>query len=198
MQYGPASTRVRSTTFTPASGPVPFVTAATVRHDEGVRGAYPGTFDPPTIAHLAIAEAARTQCGLDVVELIVNREPLGKSDMRPLEARVAMLEAVATSRPWLRVSVTDRRHLADIAEGYDVLILGADKWVQLLDERFYASAEARDDALARLPQLAVAPRRDLVVPDVCVLLDVSYDDVSSTAARAGRIDLVLPEALPFM
>ena len=198
MQYGPASTRVRSTTFTPASGPLPFVTAGTVRHDEAVRGAYPGTFDPPTIAHLAIAEAARTQCGLDVVELIVNRDPLGKTDMRPLETRVAMLEAVTVSRPWLRVAVTDKVHLADIAEGYDVLILGADKWAQLLDVRFYASAAARDEAIARLPALAVAPRHELDAPSDCVLLDVALHDVSSTAARAGRLDLVLPEARPFM
>jgi nicotinic acid mononucleotide adenylyltransferase len=67
------------------------------------RGAYPGTFDPPTVAHLAIAEAARSQCGLDRVDFIVNRSPLGKVDTRPLDARVAMLEAVAATRPWLSV-----------------------------------------------------------------------------------------------
>lgn len=163
-----------------------------------MRGAYPGTFDPPTVAHLAIAEAARTQCGLEVVDLVVNEQPLGKSGIRALETRVAMLEAVAATRPWLRVVVTRKLHLADIAAGYDVLILGADKWAQLLDPSFYESSAARDDALARLPRLAVAPRHDFAVPDACVVLDVDLRDVSSTAAREGRIDLVLPEALPFM
>ena len=163
-----------------------------------MRGAYPGTFDPPTIAHLAVAEAARTQCALDRVDLIVNREPLGKSIISPLATRIEMLEAVAASRPWLTVVVTDKVHLADIAEEYDVLVLGADKWGQLLDVAFYASAAARDDAIARLPRLAVAPRHGYPVPDDCVLLDVEMSEVSSTAVRSGRVDLVPPEVRGLM
>jgi len=163
-----------------------------------VRGAYPGTFDPPTIAHLAIAEAARAQCALDHVDLVLNRDPLGKTGMRALETRIAMLEAVAATRPWLHVVVTDKLHLVDIADGYDVLVLGADKWAQVLDVSFYESIAARDDAVARLPTLAVAPRQGLLVPDECVLLEVDLSHVSSTAARAGRVDYVVPEARPFM
>lgn len=159
-----------------------------------MRGAYPGTFDPPTIAHLAIAEAAREQCGLDSVDLIVNRDPLGKEGISALALRAILLDAVAESRPWLSVAVTNRRHLADIAEGYDVLILGADKWHQLLDAAFYESESQRDAAVARLPRLAIAPRHGLPVPEDCVLLDVDLSDVSSTAAREGRSELIVPEA----
>jgi hypothetical protein len=159
------------------------------------RGAYPGTFDPPTLAHVAIAEAARRQCGLDRVDVIVNAAPLGKAGTRPLAARVAMLEAVAASRPWLAVVVTDLLHLADIAEGYDVLVLGADKWAQVLDASFYGSERGRDDAVARLPQLAVAPRDGLEVPAGCVVLDIdgAVAGMSSTAARGGRLEVVPPE-----
>lgn len=163
-----------------------------------MRAAYPGTFDPPTIAHLAIAEAARDQCGVTVVDLVVNRQPLGKSGMRPLADRVAMLEAVAASRPWLGVVVTDHLHLADIADGYDVLVLGADKWAQVLDVAFYESPIERDAAVARLPRLAIAPRHDFEVPPDCVVLDIDLSHVSSTAARAGQHNLVAPEALPFL
>jgi len=163
------------------------------------RAAYPGTFDPPTIAHLAIAEAAREQCGLDRVDLVVNRAPLGKRDIRPLATRVAMLEAVAAARPWLTVVVTDRVHLADIAAGYDALVLGADKWAQVLDPAFYESGAARDEAVARLPLLVVAPRDGLPLPERdCVVLDVHLSHISSTMARSGRDDLVLPEALPYL
>jgi cytidyltransferase-like protein len=168
------------------------------RHDGVVRAAYPGTFDPPTVAHLAIAEAARRQCAVERVDLIVNREPLGKSRMRSLETRVAMLQAVVARRLWLAVVVTDRVHLADIAEGYDVLVLGADKWAQVLDPSFYGSEAVRDAAVARLPRLAVAPRHGLAVPDGCVPLEVDLSHVSSTAARAGRSSFVLPEARPFL
>jgi hypothetical protein len=165
----------------------------------GRRGAYPGTFDPPTIAHLAIAEAALAQCRLDRVDLILNRDPLGKAGAtRSLEARLAMIEAVAASRPWLHVAVTDQRHLADIADGYDVLVLGADKWVQVLDAAFYASDADRDAAVRRLPALAVAPRQGLPLPEGAVMLAVDMPEVSSTAARDGRDDLVVPEALPYL
>ena len=138
------------------------------------------------------------QCALERVDLVLNREPLGKAGMRPLDQRVEMLEAVAESRPWLQVVVTDKLHLADIAVGYDVLILGADKWGQLLDVEFYDSPAARDDAVTRLPRLAVAPRQGLAVPHECVLLEVELSEVSSTAARDGRIDYVVPEARRFM
>jgi hypothetical protein len=163
-------------------------------------GAYPGTFDPPTIAHLAIAEAARNQCGLDAVDLVVNADPLGKEGVRPLSARVAMLHTIAAGRPWLRVVVTDRIHLADIAEGYDVLVLGADKWAQVLDPGFYATVNDRDAAVARLPQLAVAPREGLLLPDGCVVLELdgSLAAVSSTAARAGQVSFVPPEVRPLL
>ncbi len=158
-----------------------------------MRAAFPGTFDPPTIAHLAIAEAARASCGIDDVDLVVNETPLGKRDVRPLARRVELLRAVTSSRPWLHVVVTDRRHLADIADGYDVLVLGADKWAQLLDVSFYESEAARDAAVASLPRLAVAPRDGLPTPPGCVVLAVELSHVSSTAARAGRHELVPPE-----
>ena len=41
--------------------------------------AYPGTFDPPTIAHLAVAEAAWRVCGVDRVDLVLSVDPIGKA-----------------------------------------------------------------------------------------------------------------------
>ncbi|HEY8526762.1 MAG TPA: hypothetical protein VIL48_17460 [Acidimicrobiales bacterium] len=156
-------------------------------------GAYPGTFDPPTIAHVAIAEAAVGQCGLERLDLVVNATPIGKDGARSVEERTALLDAVAAPRPWLRVVRTGHRLLADIAAGYDVLVLGADKWAQVVDPRYYGSPAERDAAVARLPRLAVAPRRGHPVPDGCVLLDVDLPDVSSTAARAGDHTVIAPE-----
>jgi hypothetical protein len=118
-----------------------------------VIGAYPGTFDPPTIAHLAIAEAAHRQCGLDRLDLVVNAMPIGKAGAQSVDGRIALLDAVAASRPWLAVARTEHRLLADIAAGYDVLVLGADKWAQVVDPGYYASDAERDAAVARLPRL---------------------------------------------
>lgn len=156
---------------------------------------YPGTFNPPTVAHLAIAEAARQQCGVDHVELVLSRVPIGKEDVRPtLEERLAVLERVVAERPWLSLAVTDQRHIAAIAQGYDVIVMGADKWEQVNDVAYYDSEAARDAAVASLPRVAVAPRLHHPVPDGCIRLDVDLHEVSSTAVRAGRHDLMLPEA----
>jgi hypothetical protein len=116
-----------------------------------------------------------------------------------LEDRVAVLEAIAGRQPWLGVRATDARLLADVADGYDVLIVGADKWAQLLDPVWYGGSEAaRDEELARIRRIVVAPRRahDLTGREVLELGDVHLD-VSATEARAGRTDWMAPEAAEF-
>ena len=155
-------------------------------------GVFPGSFDPLTTAHLAVAEAAIATCALDRLDLVMSRRALAKPAAHSsLEERAAAIERHARRIPQLRAGVTDHQLLADIADGYDVLVVGADKWHQLHDVGFYASAGARDAALARLPELAVAPRHGVDPPEPgagVVLLDVAAHlrAVSSTAVRAGR------------
>lgn len=164
-------------------------------------GVYPGSFNPPTVAHLAIADAARRRFGLDRVDLVLSRRALGKEDVeRPLlRHRFDVLAAVARRVPWLGVELTDAQLLADIAAGYDVLILGADKWHQVLDPVFYGgSTVERDRAVARLPHLAIAPRPPLDIPDEHRLeVPDELSAMSSTRARAGAVELMLPEAADF-
>jgi hypothetical protein len=165
-------------------------------------GVYPGTFNPPTVAHLAIAEAARRQGGLDRLDLVVSTVPLGKDPTGPpLGVRLAVLEAVAASRPWLGVQITDRQLIAEVAAGYDAVVVGVDKWLQIVDPAWYGgSATARDAAVGRLPRVLVVARpphplpSDL--PDGSLLLEVgaAYHGVSSSAARAGRRDWMAAEA----
>jgi hypothetical protein len=150
--------------------------------------AYPGTFDPLTIAHLAVAEAAWRACGLERVDLVLSRDPIGKSDPAPLEERIAALEAVCAERPWLAVAVTDARLIADVCAGYDVVVMGADKWAQVLDPSFHTDEEAWRSSLGRLPLVAVARRGDLPIEGDVLVLDVDLPDVSSTAVRNGRRD----------
>jgi hypothetical protein len=157
-------------------------------------GVYPGSFDPLTTAHLAIADAAVARFELDRLDLVLSRVALAKEphQQSSLDERVAAIERAARVRPALRARVTDQQLLADIAAGYDVCILGADKWHQLHDPAFYGgSGAARDAALARLPVLAVAPRAGVAAPVTgigVVLLEVdpSFHHVSSTGVRAGR------------
>jgi nicotinic acid mononucleotide adenylyltransferase len=152
-------------------------------------GCYPGTFNPATIAHIAIAEAAWQQCGLDRVDLVLSRLVLGKEslDVPSVDERAETLRALLTSRPWIGVSVTNSQLLSDIATEYEVLVMGADKWAQINELRWYESDEHRRSALAMLPTLAIAPRPPFEVPPHAIELATSRQlwGVSSTAVRDG-------------
>jgi len=172
------------------------------RNDERV-GVYPGSFDPPTVAHLHLAETAMEQLDLDRVVLVISHDTLGKDDdaLSPIDERVAALVRLGEGRPWLTAGTTPHRLLADIAEGYDAVVLGADKWHQLLDPDWYGGRAERDDALRRLPTVALAARPPWTLPgedpsadppegvEVVVLdTDPAHHHVSATAVRAGRHD----------
>lgn len=155
------------------------------------RGVYPGFFSPPTIAHLTLAAAARSQRNLDGVDLALSRHALGKdNDGSPsLDQRVAVLEASVAGHNWLNVVITEHQLIADIARGYDCVIMGADKWQQIHELQFYESEAVRDALLGSLPEVAVAPRSGLSLPAEAQLeVGDELADVSSTAARAGRVE----------
>ena len=164
-------------------------------------GAYPGTFNPPTVAHLAVARAALTQRRLDRVVLVLSRRPIDKEhvEVPTFDDRVAVAHAVAADEgPWLDVAVTEHQLLVDIAQGFDVLIMGADKWHQVVDATYYGDVAARDRAVAALPELAIAPRAGLDVPREHVLeLDGDHEAISSTAVRDGRHDWMCAAAIEF-
>lgn len=161
------------------------------------RGVYPGTFDPPTIGHLAVVEAALDQRRLDRLDLVVSRRPLAKDvPVRPsLHERLEVIEASVAHLGVVAVVVTDLRLIADIAEGYDVVVMGADKWHQVNDAGFYRSHAHRDDALARLPEIAVAGRDGIdVEPRLRLHVPDHVNTVSATAARDGRHAWMTPAA----
>ena len=127
--------------------------------------------------------------GLARLDMAISQVALAKEhgSHAPVSVRAAAIEAAG--RPWLRAVVTDRRLIADIAEGYDVCVMGADKWHQCHDVSFYESVDVRDAALARLPLIAVAPRAGFSLPAAgAVVLEVpeEYHHVSSTGARSGK------------
>jgi nicotinate-nucleotide adenylyltransferase len=164
-------------------------------------GVYPGSFDPPTRAHLEIALAARDAHGLSRVDLAVSAVPLGKepTSVPRFEERVEVIRASIETHDGLGFVVTDARLIVDIADGYDVVVMGADKWAQVNDPSWYGGdIAARDEAIARLPDLAIAPRPPHHIPDRH-RLPVADDllEVSSTAARAGRTEWMTDAARAF-
>ena len=162
---------------------------------------YPGSFNPLTVAHIAVAEAAVEAFALERVDLLVSRVALVKGAVeRPrLLDRLRVLEDAAAARPSLGVALRDDQLFVDLAQGYDVVVMGADKWEQLHDPAFYGgAAAARGAALAALPRVAVVDRPPLLAPPE-LRLDVHPDHhpVSSSDVRAGRHDWMAPEAAAF-
>ena len=162
------------------------------RADLTGRACYPGSFDPLTIAHLAIAEAVRDQCGVARVSLVVSQRTLGKeAGQAAASHRAEVLRSVVAAHPWVDVEITDAQLLADIAVGFDWLVLGADKWNQICEPHWYGSDDERDAALARLPRLALVDRHGHPIERVpenavsLVLNDPVLKHVSSSAVRAG-------------
>lgn len=171
------------------------------------RVVYPGSFNPPTIAHLALAEAALA-LGFDSVELVVSHRALAKPTIvRPtFGERMGVLDESVASHARLSARATDAQLLADIAAGADALIVGMDKWTQIHEPRWYADVGARDSAIRSLPTVLLARRGDEPEPEPVAdgpevrVLDVPaelVDNVSSSAARAGRLDLMTPAARVF-
>jgi hypothetical protein len=162
------------------------------------------------VAHLAVARAAVARAGLVRLDLAVSVVALGKEDLAvpTLEDRVAVLREVAASRPWLGVVVTEARLIAEVAAGYDVVVVGADKWRQIVDPAWYGDdPAARDRAVAALPRTLVVPRAgDRPSPDELpagvelLEVDAAHDPVSASAVRAGHpaaADWMAPEAAAF-
>lgn len=168
-------------------------------YEEERVGVYPGSFDPPTIAHLGIAVMARRAAGLDRIELHISRTALAKEDAdhAPFDMRIAVIEASIGHLPWLALVVTEKQLIVDIADGYDAVILGADKYHQIREPRFYADEAERDAAMAALP-LVVGPNRPGAppLPDSALVLALppKLAAVSSSEARETRPDWMTPPA----
>ena len=171
-------------------------------------GVQPGSFDPPTLAHLVIAHTALRHHRLDQIVWSVSRRPLGKEEGRTtVDDRLAVLEAVTTDHRWLAIKATDARLVADITDGHDVVVMGADKWHQLRDPGFYGhlidgdtddagnARAAMTVALGRLPTCAVAPRDGLAVPpEMALPVPRWVARQSSSSAVAGASWMALSVA----
>lgn len=163
------------------------------------RGIFPGSFNPLTIAHIEVARLARAAHDLDTVVLTVSHVALDKPTPHgpTFDERISLLRADASAYGWLEVATTDQQLIADIATGYDVVIMGADKWTQVNSGRYYPSLAERDAAVASLPTVVVAERAGLAIEGTqATLLQVpeEFHDVSSTSAREGDRNLMAPYA----
>jgi nicotinate-nucleotide adenylyltransferase len=155
-----------------------------------------GTFDPPHLGHLVVAECARVELGLDEVRLLVAGDPWMKEHTTPADVRVRLAEASVADDPHLRVDDRETRR--------DGPTFTADTLEELVQEEpetrwfFLIGADAasafdrwqRVEAAFALATFVVVPRpgNDVEVPapfaDRVERLDVPLVDLSSSDLRA--------------
>lgn len=166
-----------------------------------MRIAYPGSFDPPTIAHIEIALGALELPSVTRLDFVLSTDPFTKSSppLLNVDERIEVLGEVIRRDHRLGISTSSSRLIADLSRGYDAVIMGTDKFIELHDLQFYESPQ---DMMGRLQQLApiIVVRRGSdttpLPPDVIdLVIDVHLREVSSTRVRAGEEQLAAPEFL---
>lgn len=161
-----------------------------------------GTFDPPHVAHLTLAEAARRSLDLDRVVFVPAGDPWRKAarEVTPATARLEMTRALVEGLAWAEVSAVEveREGPSYTADTVEVLSRrGGDWWVVLgadaLADLEHWHDPARIVAYARLgvaarPGRAIkaSPALRAIVPNVLASIDrirMHEVELSSTEVR---------------
>jgi nicotinate-nucleotide adenylyltransferase len=154
-----------------------------------------GTFDPPHLGHLVVAECARVELGLDEVWLLVAGEPWMKGEITPAQHRIRLVQAAVEGNEHLRVDDrevfrTGPTYTADTLEELTAEAPDTRWWFLLgIDAANAIDRWERVDAAFELATFAVVPRpaHEPKVPEPygsqVVYLDVPMVDVSSSQLR---------------
>ena len=181
-------------------------------------GVFGGTFDPPHLGHLAIAERARDQLGLERVVFVPAADPPHKRGrtMSPFARRIAMTRLAVRGHTGFTVSDLEARRrgpsytvetLRALRRRFPdrelVLVLGGDSL-----EDFPGWRDPR--GILELARLAVAPRADArrdrprrtdaarpgrVVRLSSPVLELSSSDLRARARRGESLRYLVPDAV---
>lgn len=155
-----------------------------------------GTFDPPHLGHLVVAECARVELDLDEVRLLVAGDPWMKAAPSPATTRLALAEEAVADDPHLTVDDREvrragRTYTADTLAELHEEDPNTDWWFVLGEDAAagLASWHRVEDAFA-LARFVVVTRPGApvpvkgVLPDEVVHLQIPQLEVSSTQLRA--------------
>jgi len=135
-----------------------------VRRRVGVLG---GTFDPPHLAHLALASAARTALLLDRVVFVVAGDPWRKNHRRvsPAAARLEMVRTAIEPFDWAEASTIeiDRHGPSYTADTLAALVQPDEDWWFILGADALADMPAwhEPQRILELARLAVTRRPEV-------------------------------------
>lgn len=145
-------------------------------------GILAGSFNPLTNAHIALAQAALTDGGLDALYFALSRQTVDKEGVsRPTLADRALVLARYVGRDArLGLLLTNRGLYAEQAVAARAafpharelcFVVGFDKAVQIFDPRYYADRDAVLHTLFDRVTLLVAPRGVVGAEELLALLD---------------------------
>lgn len=173
-----------------------------------------GTFDPPHVGHLVVANEVRYRGGFDEVLLVVANDPWQKQGLReitPASVRLEMVQAAVAGHDGLVASDleigrggptysidTVEALLADAPDTEITLVLGADaaagldSWHRAADLAGLVSIVAVGRPGHPAPSASAAWRlRTIDVP----ALDVSSTDLRARCASGAPIDFLVPDGV---
>ena len=161
-------------------------------------GLLPGSFNPLTLAHTALAESARRTAQLDLLAWGIAARTVDKEDVlrATIPDRLAQLAVYARSSHSDAVLLLNRGLYVEQADAIRVLtggtvevviVVGYDKVVQILDPRYYQDREKALRELFDRATLLVAPRLDDDQAALARLLD--RPDNAAYARYIGYMEL---------
>jgi nicotinamide-nucleotide adenylyltransferase len=160
---------------------VRIIAGATGLADVRRLGLLAGSFNPPTLAHVALAHSARVNGQVDAVLWSISRVTVDKEHVAraPLPDRLAILAALVATQPPDAAALCNRGLYADQAQAVRIalphvrdlaIITGYDKIVQIFDPQYYTDRQTALDELFGLARVLVAPRGADDVADLAALL----------------------------
>lgn len=150
------------------------------RVGRGRVGILPGSFNPPTVAHLELAAAARRGFRLDRVVFSLSSVIVDKERVQGLcrEDRLLLLSLAAEEHAWAGAAVVNRGLYYEQAPAFSAcfgadlwFIVGMDKVVQIFDPRYYDDRDRALGALFAHARLIAANREDLGGEELRALLE---------------------------
>jgi nicotinate-nucleotide adenylyltransferase len=176
-------------------------------------GIFGGTFNPPHVGHLVVAERAREALNLDEVLWIPNRTPPHKAehDMDPVH-RLRMVEIAISGNPAFGVSeieldrsgksytIDTLKRLRDDLEAELILIVGMDSlasfpsWRNPEDIMGIASLATYPRASYAFDSVDPRVRARVTVVDAPVL-DISSTDIRLRLSRGESVRYLVPPAV---
>ena len=139
-----------------------------ISNQKGRLGIFPASFNPPTLAHLALIREAKKQGKLDEILVLLDIQAMDKEPVdATFEDRLAMLKRVFRRDPKVSIGLSNQglflEKLRPLRALYPtssevVFIVGFDTILRVMDKKYYRNRKKSLDELFKQSQFLVANR----------------------------------------